>query len=264
MLREPLPSVTALFRRQEPAPRTPFPSASARGPAHQASPPPATRRVVVRLLRLHVASFSEGVLLPNLPRSRVKLDSAFPRNSGRRFTLFPVKEGSTRLAASSPFPSRLAGRKPSPVGTLLPPTRAPILKASTGSAGPLSPSPTLTHVRSAPPTTVERKQPDTARRVSGDSTISSQINQTIIPLNAEESQVSPSSTGSEPPAPLGLRQRPSGAARTPSGLFSRMSDGATRPGSMGPNSSRAPGPSVVRIVRCPPPNHHRWLGTVGL
>ena len=58
------------------------------------------------------------------PRSKVKLDSAFPRNSGGRSTLFPIKEESTRLATSSPFPSRPTGRKPSPVGTLLSPTRA--------------------------------------------------------------------------------------------------------------------------------------------
>ena len=35
------------------------------------------------------------------PRSMVKLDSAFPRNSGGRSTLFPVKEESTKLEALS-------------------------------------------------------------------------------------------------------------------------------------------------------------------
>ena len=40
------------------------------GPAHQAPPPRATRRAVVRLLRLHVAPFSEGVLLLHLPAMR--------------------------------------------------------------------------------------------------------------------------------------------------------------------------------------------------
>ena len=65
------------------------------------------------------------------PRSRVKLDSAFPRNSGGHSSLFPAKEEPTRLATSSPFPSRPTGGKPSPAGTLLPPPRAPLLKAST-------------------------------------------------------------------------------------------------------------------------------------
>ena len=58
------------------------------------------------------------------PRSRVKLDLAFPRTSGGRSTLFPVKEEPTRLATSSPFPSRSAGRKPPPVDNLVPPPEA--------------------------------------------------------------------------------------------------------------------------------------------
>ena len=91
------------------------------------------------------------------PGSRVQHDSAFPRNSGGRSTFFM-----SRLATSCPFPSRPTERKPSPVGTLLPLTRAPLLKASTGSAGPLSPSRTLPHVRSAPSATVEQEKPDTA------------------------------------------------------------------------------------------------------
>ena len=120
----------------------------------------------------------------------MKLDSAFPREGGGRSTLFPVKEEATRLATSFPFPSMSAGRKPPPVNNLVPPTRGPLLKASTGSAGPLSPSRTLTHVRSAPSATVEQEKPDTARRASGDSTTSGQINRSIIPPNVEESQFS--------------------------------------------------------------------------
>ena len=58
------------------------------------------------------------------PRPRVWLDSSFSRKSGGSSTVFPVKEESTRLATSSPFPSRPTGRKTSPVGTLLPHTRA--------------------------------------------------------------------------------------------------------------------------------------------
>ena len=115
------------------------------------------------------------------PRSRVKLDSAT-------------------------FPIRSAGRKPPPVDNLVPTAGGLLLKASTESAGLLSPSRTLTHVRGAPSATVEQKKPDTARRASGDSTTSGQINRSIIPPKAEESQLSSSRTGLEPPVILGLRQ----------------------------------------------------------
>ena len=197
-------------------PRAPLLSASARGPAHQAPPPPAERRAVARLLG---RSYQRGCPTPpppghavavglrcgkadtEGPRYRVKLDSALPRNSDGHSTLFPVKEEPTRLATSSPFPSRSAGRKPPPVDNLVPPTGGPFLKAYTGSAGPPSPSRTLTHVRRAPSTSVEQEKPDTARRASGDSTTSGQIDRSIIPPKAEESQLSSSRTGSEPPAP---------------------------------------------------------------
>ena len=148
---------------------------------------------------------------------------------------------------------------------LLPPTGGPLLKAFTGSAGPLLPSRTLTHVRSAPSAAVEQVKSDTARRASGDSTTSGQINRSIIPPKAEESNLLSSRTGSEPPAPLGLWMRPLGAARAPSGPFSPMSDGATRPGSVGPDSSREPGAERSRSSTLPaPPNTHRRLGIVGL
>ena len=73
---------------------------------HQTPPPPAPLRAVVRLLRLPVAPFNKGVLLLHLlthavavglrcgkadteaMRSRVKLGSAFPRNSGGHSTFF--------------------------------------------------------------------------------------------------------------------------------------------------------------------------------
>ena len=112
-----------------------------------------------------------------------------------------------------PFPSRPTGRKPPLVSTLLRSARAPLLKAPTGSAGPLLPSRTLPNVRNALSATVEQEKPDTARRVSGDSKTSGQINQIVILLNAGDSQLSSSRTGSEPPAPLGVRQRPPGAAK---------------------------------------------------
>ena len=68
---------------------------------------------------------------------------------------------------------------------VVPPTGGPLLEASTGSAGLLLPSRTLTHVRSAPSATAEQEKPDTAQRASGDSTTSGQINRGIIPLKAE-------------------------------------------------------------------------------
>ena len=143
----------------------------------------------------------------------------------------------------------------------MPPTGSPLLKASTESPGPLSPSRTLAHVRNAPSATVEQEKPDTARRASGDSTTSYQINRSAIPPNAEDPQLSSRRTGSEPAAPLGQRQRPSGAARAPSGHFSPMSDGATRPGSMGPDSSRASGAQHSQYA-AGPPNTRRRLDIV--
>ena len=123
---------------------------------------------------------------------------------------------------------------------LLPHTRAPRLKSSTSSAGPILPSRTLTHVRSAPSATVDQEKHDTARRASGDSTTSHQINLAALPPNVAEAQLLSSRTGSEPPDPLDLRQRRSGAARAPSSNFSHMRDGATRPASAGQDSCRAP------------------------
>ena len=122
-------------------------------------------------------------------RSRVRLDSAFPGVSGGRSTHFPVAEESTRLATSSPFRSRSTWRYHSSMGTLLPPTRALFLKAPTGTAGPLSSSLTIPHVRSAFSVTLQHEKPDTARGASGDCMASGQINRTVIPRNAKESQL---------------------------------------------------------------------------
>ena len=60
-----------------------------------------------------------------------------------------------------------------------------------------------------------------------------------IPRKAEESQLSSSRTGSDPPVSLALRQRLPGTARAPSGQFLPVSAGVTRPESVGPRSSRA-------------------------
>ena len=198
-------------------------------------------------------SFRCGKTDTEFPRSKVKLDSAFLRNSGGRSSPF---SGHGRVNKSSyvvPLPKQAYGGKSSPVGTLLLPARAPLLKASTRSACPLWLSRTLPYVRSASSATVEQGKPDTVRRASGDCTTSGQINRTMLPLNAEGSQLSLSRMGSEPLAPLCLRQRPSSAIRAPSSHCSRMSDGANRPGSVRKESPRAPGALGLRIIHCFPP-----------
>ena len=70
---------------------------------------------------------------------------------------FLIMEESTRLATSFPFSKRPDGNEPSRVGLLLLPTRAPLLKMSTGSAGPPSCSRALTHVYRAASVPVEQE-----------------------------------------------------------------------------------------------------------
>ena len=74
------------------------------------TPPPPGHAVAVGL--------RWGKAYTEAPKSGVKLNSAFPRNSGGSSTLFPVKEEPTRLANSSPFPTGPAGSKPSPVDNI--------------------------------------------------------------------------------------------------------------------------------------------------
>ena len=138
------------------------------------------------------------------PRSLARLDPVFPRDSRGRSILFPIKEESSRLATSSPFSKRPNGKEPSRVGLLLPTTRAPLLKTSTGSASPPSCSRTLTHMQRAASVPVEQEEEPTlpdgpvvtprppirsTRRSSRKST--------------EESHLSSSRRSSEPPAPSG-------------------------------------------------------------
>ena len=85
----------------------------------------------------------------------------FPGDSSGRSIPFPIKEESTRLSTSSPFSKGSIRKEPSRVGLLLPPTRAPILKTSTGSAGPRSSSRTLTHVQRAGSVPVEQEKEPT-------------------------------------------------------------------------------------------------------
>ena len=84
------------------------------------------------------------------------------------------------------LPEQAYRKEASPVGTLLPPTRAPPLEASTGSEGPLSLSRTLPHVRSLPPDIVEQEKPDIATRVGSSSTTSRRTNRNIFLPKADE------------------------------------------------------------------------------
>ena len=112
------------------------------------------------------------------PKSRLKLDSMFPRNNGGRLTLFPFTEESAKVATSSPFSTRSTGWKPYPVDPLLPPTGAPFSKASTGSADPFLSSCTPLRVRRALSAPVEEQNLCTTRGASGDSIASGLINRT--------------------------------------------------------------------------------------
>ena len=83
------------------------------------------------------------------PRSLVRLDPVFTRESSGRYILFPVKEESSRLATSFPFSKRANVKEPPRVGPMSPPTRVPLMKTPTGSASPALSSRTLTHVHQA-------------------------------------------------------------------------------------------------------------------
>lgn len=95
-----------------------------------------------------------------------------------------------------------------------------------------------------PSAPVEQQTPtDTVRRGSADSTAPGLINRTAYPLNEEESQLSSRRRAHSPLSPMAKNkyQIPSGAVRAPSCYFSPTRDGATRLGTMGPDSYRAPG-----------------------
>ena len=93
---------------------------------------------------------------PKTPRSLVRLDPVFPRDSSGRSILSPIKEESSRLASLSPLSKRANGKEPYRAGLMLPPTRAPLMKTPTGSAGPAPSSRTLTHVHQAASLPVEQ------------------------------------------------------------------------------------------------------------
>ena len=155
------------------------------------------------------------------PRFFARLDLVFPRDCSGHSILFPIKEESTRLATWSPFLPSPNGKEPSPVGLMLPPTRAPLMKTTTGSAGPSPSSRTLTHVHQAASLPVEQEEEPTLR----DGPV-------VMPRpparsagrysrkSTEESHLSSSRSSLEPPAP-------SGAARAASCGFSPKSEGDT-------------------------------------
>ena len=138
------------------------------------------------------------------PRSLARLDPAFHRESSGRSILFPIKEESSRLATSFPFSKRANGKQPSRVGHMLPPTRAPLMKMPTGSAGPAPSSRTLTHVHQAASLPVEQVEEPTLRdgpvvtprppaRSAG----------RYSRKSTEESHLSSTRSSLEPPAPSG-------------------------------------------------------------
>ena len=97
------------------------------------------------------------------PRSLARLDPVFPRDSSGRSILFPIKEESSRLATSFPFFKRANAKEPLRVGPMLPPTRSPLTKTSTGATSPAPSSRTLTHVHQAASLPVEQVEEPTLR-----------------------------------------------------------------------------------------------------
>ena len=168
------------------------------------------------------------------PRSLARLDPVFPRDRSGRSILVPIKEESSRLATSFPFSKRANGKEPSRVGHMLPPTRAPLMKTPTGSAGPAPSSRTLTYVHQVASLPVEQVEELTLRdgpvvtprppaRSAG----------RYCRRSTHESHLSSSRSRLEPRAP-------SGAVRAASGDFSPKSDGDTVRETVGPDSHRAP------------------------
>ena len=159
------------------------------------------------------------------------------------------------MTTTSPFHSRPTVKKPFLVDTLLPPTRAPLLNAPTVFAGHLSPSCMLPHVCGAPSATVEQEKPDTVRRASGD----------YNPAKCGRIAALVKQNGRRAPCPPWPTTDAIGRSKSTFWPFLPMSDGATRPGSVGSDSSRASGPSVLRIVHRRPPKlspkarHRRYL-----
>ena len=115
------------------------------------------------------------------PRSSARRDPVFPRDSSGRSILFHIKEESSRLATWFPFSKRTNRKEPSWVGPMLPPTRAPLMKTTTGSASPALSSRTNPRASGSVATSGAGRRTDTARRPSGDATASSLISWTLFP-----------------------------------------------------------------------------------
>ena len=97
------------------------------------------------------------------PRSFARLDLVLARDNSGCSVLFPIMEGSTRLATSSPFSKRHNGKEPPRVNLLLPLARAPLQKTPTGSTNPASSFNTLTHAFQATSAPVAEEEDPTLR-----------------------------------------------------------------------------------------------------
>ena len=211
------------------------------------------------------------------PRSFVRLDLVFSRDSSERSVPFPIKEESTRLATSSPFSKRPTRKEPFQVGLLLPPTRAPLTKKPTGFADPAPSSRMLTHVHQAASIPVEQVE---------ESTLCDGLVVTPWPLprsagrysskSTEESHLSSRRSSLELPAPSGaveqllaiFRQRATGARREKPWVRTRIV--IPRPGIPGRGHYRPelPRPGVPVRGHCRPKfptrlptgwNRRRWI-----
>ena len=141
-------------------------------------------------------------------------------------------EESSRLATSYPFSKRADGNEPPRVGPILPPTRAPLMKTPTGSAGPASSSRTITHVHQAASLPVEQVEEPTLR---GEPVVTprppARSAGRYSRKSTEESHLSSSISSLEPPAHSGavkssfrrffaIERRGHGARNRGSGLAS--------------------------------------------
>ena len=162
------------------------------------------------------------------------LDPVFPRDSSERSILFLIMEESSRLATSFLFSKRANGQDPFRVGLTFPPTRAPLMKIPTGSAGPAPSSRTLTHVHQEASLPVEQVQEPTLRdgpRVTPRPPAGSAGR--YSPKSKEESHLSSSRSTFEP-------HDPSGAVRAAVCDVSSKSEGDTTRDTVGPDSHRDP------------------------
>ena len=158
----------------------------------------------------------------------------FSRDSSGRSILSLIKEESSRLASLSPLSKRANGKEPYRAGLMLPPTRAPLMKTPTGSAGSAPSSRTLTHVHQAASIPVEQVEETTLR---GKPVVTprppAQSAGRFSRTSTEKAHLSSRRSSLEHPAP-------SGSVRAASCDFSPKSEGDTGRETLGPDSHRDP------------------------